>query len=445
MTTRPLTVTEGDGSVAVAAAGAGRSDLAPATIHTLPAEPATCPPRWRLLARTDAVIALAALVTLGLLWPTPAGLTDGVLVRRISAALACWMVLVACLWARGTYSQVRRRLVASPGSEFGAIASSVAITLVVALAAEEVLPERLSAKVPAELLVASLALCAVVVPLARSVVLASYRDTDVDRSRVVVVGSGTLTTDAAVRLERSARVRVIGFVNDDPDGDQPALDGEPPLKSSDQSVPGGDQPMLGGIDSLAAICRHTRARDVLVVAPNRNSARVDAALGSLPEAVRVHVVPPYVELTGWKAGTEDLGGLTVVGVDSGASSPWAFLAKRVIDVAVALTGLVVLSPLLVVVAVAVRLSSPGSVFFAQVRIGRHRVPFRIVKFRTMREPDSGDAAASDGSASDSAGSATASTGSAQLPTARSQSPGVRPALPATRWARPTPSKPSTLG
>ncbi len=390
MTTRPLTEPEGDSSVAVTVRGTDRSGLVPATIHTLPAEPALSLPRWRLLARTDAVVSLAALATADLLWPARVGLTHGVLASRVSLALACWLVLEVCMWARGTYVQIRRRLVASPASELGALALSVAVTLLVALATKEVLPDQVGARVPTDLVVVSLALCAVSLPLARALILGSYRDIDVDRRRVVIVGSGTTASDAAVRLERSARVQVVGFVDDNPARPQPVLGGRQPVLGGDQPVLGGDQPVLGGIDSLAAVCRHTRAGRVLVVAPDWQGARTDLALRSLPKTVSVHVVPPYVELTGWNAAIEDLGGLSVVGVDGGTSTPAAWSAKRVLDVAVALAGLVVLSPLLAAVALAVRLSSPGPVLFAQVRIGRHRAPFQIVKFRTMREPEPTD-------------------------------------------------------
>jgi lipopolysaccharide/colanic/teichoic acid biosynthesis glycosyltransferase len=60
------------------------------------------------------------------------------------------------------------------------------------------------------------------------------------------------------------------------------------------------------------------------------------------------------------------------------------VAKRVFDVAIAALALLLLSPLLVGVALVIRLDSPGPVFFRQVRVGRHGVPFRIRKFRTMR-------------------------------------------------------------
>ena len=58
-------------------------------------------------------------------------------------------------------------------------------------------------------------------------------------------------------------------------------------------------------------------------------------------------------------------------------------AKRAFDVAGAAAALVLLSPLLVVAALLVKLDSPGPVFFRQQRVGRHGVPFRIHKFRTM--------------------------------------------------------------
>ena len=59
------------------------------------------------------------------------------------------------------------------------------------------------------------------------------------------------------------------------------------------------------------------------------------------------------------------------------------MAKRLFDIVVATLALALLLPLLLVVALRIKLDSPGPVFFRQVRVGRHGVPFRIHKFRTM--------------------------------------------------------------
>jgi len=63
--------------------------------------------------------------------------------------------------------------------------------------------------------------------------------------------------------------------------------------------------------------------------------------------------------------------------------------KRAFDVTVSLTGLVALAPVLTGVACAVRASSPGPVLFRQQRVGRHGVPFELLKFRSMRVGNAG--------------------------------------------------------
>jgi len=59
------------------------------------------------------------------------------------------------------------------------------------------------------------------------------------------------------------------------------------------------------------------------------------------------------------------------------------MGKRLFDLVVAAAGLLLLWPLFALIALAIRLDSPGPVFFRQERVGRHGVPFRIHKFRTM--------------------------------------------------------------
>jgi lipopolysaccharide/colanic/teichoic acid biosynthesis glycosyltransferase len=66
------------------------------------------------------------------------------------------------------------------------------------------------------------------------------------------------------------------------------------------------------------------------------------------------------------------------------------MSKRAFDLAAAVAGLAVLAPLLLLIALWIRLDSPGPVLFRQQRVGRHGVPFAILKFRTMtHQPDDG--------------------------------------------------------
>jgi exopolysaccharide biosynthesis polyprenyl glycosylphosphotransferase len=63
---------------------------------------------------------------------------------------------------------------------------------------------------------------------------------------------------------------------------------------------------------------------------------------------------------------------------------WGRITKRGMDMVLSLVGLAILSPLLIAVALLIRLDSPGSIFYRQVRIGRNKKSFEIIKFRTMR-------------------------------------------------------------
>jgi lipopolysaccharide/colanic/teichoic acid biosynthesis glycosyltransferase len=73
----------------------------------------------------------------------------------------------------------------------------------------------------------------------------------------------------------------------------------------------------------------------------------------------------------------------LIELHNGMMSEWQQNIKRLIDVVVSLTSLILLSPILLITAIRVKLSSPGSVFYSQERIGLKGKPFYIHKFRSM--------------------------------------------------------------
>src|ERR1700722_823424 len=99
--------------------------------------------------------------------------------------------------------------------------------------------------------------------------------------------------------------------------------------------------------------------------------------------VRVSVLPRLLEVVGSSVEFDDLHGVTVMGVRRFELTRSSALFKRVFDLLGALVGLLAVSPLLVVIAVAIKLDSRGPVFFRQQRVGRHGQRFRMLKFRTM--------------------------------------------------------------
>jgi len=99
--------------------------------------------------------------------------------------------------------------------------------------------------------------------------------------------------------------------------------------------------------------------------------------------VRVSVLPRLLEVVGSSVEFDDLHGVTVMGVRRFDLSRSSAAVKRVFDLLGASLGLLVVSPLMVAIAVAIKLDSRGPVFFRQVRVGRHGRRFHLLKFRTM--------------------------------------------------------------
>ena len=99
--------------------------------------------------------------------------------------------------------------------------------------------------------------------------------------------------------------------------------------------------------------------------------------------VRVSVLPRLLEVVGSSVEFDDLHGVTVMGVRRFELTRSSAVVKRAFDLLGASLGLLAVSPLLVVIAVAIKLDGRGPVFFRQLRVGQHGKRFDMLKFRTM--------------------------------------------------------------
>jgi exopolysaccharide biosynthesis polyprenyl glycosylphosphotransferase len=99
--------------------------------------------------------------------------------------------------------------------------------------------------------------------------------------------------------------------------------------------------------------------------------------------VRVSVLPRLLEVVGSSVEFDDLHGVTVMGVRRFDLTRSSSVVKRAFDLAGASLGLLAVSPILLGLAVAIKLDSRGPVFFRQLRVGRHGKRFHVYKFRTM--------------------------------------------------------------
>jgi exopolysaccharide biosynthesis polyprenyl glycosylphosphotransferase len=199
----------------------------------------------------------------------------------------------------------------------------------------------------------------VLVPFGRRLVVRMF---DPTVSRILVIGTGPISDRLTSRLQRCPDTLVVGHVDD--------------------NAPTGAR-VLGGLADLPDVCDAYEIDRVIVGFPNTSDAIVLEALRQLEGQVPVSEIPRYFELHNWRSEAEELHGLTLMHLPTASLGPSARIMKRLIDVTLATCALVLASPVLVIIAAAIKLDSPGPVFFRQERIGRAGKPFQIFKFRSM--------------------------------------------------------------
>lgn len=152
-------------------------------------------------------------------------------------------------------------------------------------------------------------------------------------------------------------------------------------------------PYLGTPDQLVEIARSTGAEEVIIAfSLATEQTLVPAVRAAHGMGIRVWVVPRMFDAVGARSHVEHLGGLPLLVLPQVDPRGWQFAVKHVLDVAVTAIGLLLISPVMLTLALLVRLSSPGPIFFRQARVGRDGQVFDCLKFRSMRTADElGDA------------------------------------------------------
>lgn len=199
------------------------------------------------------------------------------------------------------------------------------------------------------------------VPLGRRLIA---RTMDPTVSRILVIGTGPISDRLTSRLQRCPDTFVVGHVDDD-------------------VAPGTTSVVLGGLSDLPAVCAAYKIDRVIVGFPNTSDAIVLEALRQLQGRVPVSEIPRYFELHNWRSESEELHGLTLMHLPTASLGPSARMMKRFMDVTLASCALLAASPVLLLIALAIKLDTRGPVFFRQERGGQGGVPFRIFKFRSM--------------------------------------------------------------
>ncbi|MEO8603028.1 MAG: undecaprenyl-phosphate galactose phosphotransferase WbaP [bacterium] len=211
----------------------------------------------------------------------------------------------------------------------------------------------------------------VVVPLVRLQAKRLLAALGLWRKRVLIVGAGETGMQVLEKIRQNAELGYVpvAFVDDDP------------TKIGTQQA---GLPVRGPLGSVSRAIADLDIEDVVVAIPELPRGRLLHLIALCEGQVQsIRLVPDLFGLASVGVEAEDLDGVLLLHMRWNLAKPWNLLVKRLFDLSVAIGFAVLLAPVLIATAIAIRVDSPGPIFFVQERLGRGRRRFACVKFRTM--------------------------------------------------------------
>jgi exopolysaccharide biosynthesis polyprenyl glycosylphosphotransferase len=190
--------------------------------------------------------------------------------------------------------------------------------------------------------------------------------------RLLIVGAGEVGRMILQKIRQSPGLgyTVVGFVDDR----------DPPSNVLGASV-------LGQADDLPRLIETHQVDEVIVAMPEASHQDILSIITRCErEKVTIKVFPDVFQIMASEVSIGDLNGLPLLTVRDIALRGWRLALKRAMDILGSGLSLLVFSPIMLLVAILIKLDSPGSVFYVQERMGLDARPFLMFKFRSMR-PD----------------------------------------------------------
>jgi exopolysaccharide biosynthesis polyprenyl glycosylphosphotransferase len=204
--------------------------------------------------------------------------------------------------------------------------------------------------------------------------------------RVLIVGASTVGHEIAQALQEHqwTRLELVGFVND-------VATDERAVQKIGQAQPEADEgdldlALLGPVSDTPQVVRDWQIDEVIIALPLHAHERLMELVVALQElAVNIRLVPDILDLVFIRASVEEFAGLPLIGLREPAIDGVNRLVKRAFDLVVGGVVLILASPLMLLIALTIKLGSPGPVLFCQQRVGEAGELFWMLKFRTMVE------------------------------------------------------------
>lgn len=190
-------------------------------------------------------------------------------------------------------------------------------------------------------------------------------------ARILVIGAGRIGQNLVGEFKRKQwpGIEFVGFLDDT-------------SELQEQEIL--NLPVLGKLDAASAIVKHNAVDEVIIALPREDHSHVANLAAQLHEMpVRLRVVPDYFDLAYHGATIENLGNIPLIGLRDPAIDDFQRFAKRLLDIFLSFTGLLILSPVMGLIALVIKLEDGGPIFYGAPRVGENGRLFQMLKFRSM--------------------------------------------------------------
>ncbi len=191
------------------------------------------------------------------------------------------------------------------------------------------------------------------------------------RRNVIIVGDGKAGKMLATKLmyENPIGLNILGFVDDD--------------KTLNEEVVIGKK-IIGNINNLEQIIEENDVDELLIAIDDEDYENVLGIIDLCKSLnVNVRVTSELFDIVARKVSTEKYAEIPVIDVSSHYNNSITLAMKRTFDIIISTVSLILLSPVILVIAASIKLTSPGPILFKQTRIGKYGKKFQFYKFRSM--------------------------------------------------------------
>jgi exopolysaccharide biosynthesis polyprenyl glycosylphosphotransferase len=203
--------------------------------------------------------------------------------------------------------------------------------------------------------------------------LGSLRRHGRNTRNMLVIGTNARAMQLVQRIQGKPELgyRILGFADEE-------WNGMEEFKKQGHAL-------VSTLDTLPSYVRRNVVDEVVLALPIRSYHGFASQIASACEqqGIIVRFLPNIFDLKEVRHRAEEFEGNALISHDSTITDSWGLAIKRAIDIAISLTAIILVAPVMILAALLVKLTSPGPVFFVQKRLGLNKRMFHIYKFRTM--------------------------------------------------------------